>query len=789
MTSRSEPLREVLRARRTETALFVLLGRRCALLLGSILILLAVPSAAAAADRVVNDDTAGAGPAGADCGTPAHSSVQAAIDAASPGDRVLICEGTYVEQPNVSKSLELVGAGAGSVVRSPNQPSVVSRYSLSGFEFQPVVHVDADDVKLRSLQVDGNGQGYENGTKLFVGIGAVNKTGLEVADARITGIKKTPFDGVQTGFAIRVDNTDGAARDLAITGNRIDDYQKGALVVRGVGLEGEIRDNLIEGVGPQTDIAQNGISMGRGMSGTIEGNTITDHQCNQASCGPDITSQAQSAGIIMVAANAGGGDVSINDNDLDRNDTGVLSSVSDGSTRTVTGNRLGGNRYIGLYVEDGRMDARRNTITGSNDGVVALSGCCGYEPTLDLASNTLTENVRGLRTIQVGGAANPAPDVIAHFNRIVGNSAFGVQNDSTDALDAENNWWGCNEGPNQPGCDKTGGTGAVDSDPWLVLRIDADPDAVDTSETSEVTADLRQSSDGTDVGSGFPDGVRVEFATTFGTVTPPVDETESAIAQTQFSSSAPGAAIVSATLDNETVSTGPIAVDEPPPPPKQCADGVDNDNDAKVDFPADPGCEDAEDDAETPDPPPPDTQCADGVDNDTDGKTDFPADQGCSGAGDDDESGEAPVAPQCTRQGTSRNDIIRGTPGNDVICAGDGNDIVYGGGGNDVIYGGRGDDVLRGEGGNDRLYGGPGSDVLRGGAGQDHLSGAGGNDQLVGGAGNDRLLGGAGRDVLAGQDGDDYLNTRDSVRRNDIANGGGGDDSCVTDRGDTRTSC
>jgi Bacterial Ig domain/Domain of unknown function (DUF1929) len=42
----------------------------------------------------------------------------------------------------------------------------------------------------------------------------------------------------------------------------------------------------------------------------------------------------------------------------------------------------------------------------------------------------------------------------------------------------------------------------------------------------------------------------------------------------------------------------------PPPPPAQCADGLDNDSDGKTDL-ADPGCASASDDNEADDPPPP----------------------------------------------------------------------------------------------------------------------------------------------------------------------------------------
>jgi hypothetical protein len=56
-----------------------------------------------------------------------------------------------------------------------------------------------------------------------------------------------------------------------------------------------------------------------------------------------------------------------------------------------------------------------------------------------------------------------------------------------------------------------------------------------------------------------------------------------------------------------------------------CNDGIDNDGDGLVDFPADPGCSSptdiSEHDAALP--------CDDGLDNDGDGLIDFPADPGC----------------------------------------------------------------------------------------------------------------------------------------------------------------
>ncbi len=77
--------------------------------------------------------------------------------------------------------------------------------------------------------------------------------------------------------------------------------------------------------------------------------------------------------------------------------------------------------------------------------------------------------------------------------------------------------------------------------------------------------------------------------------------------------------------------------DMPPPPAPQCDDGIDNDSDGLIDFPADPGCTNADDDTESPNPPPL-FQCMDSIDNDSDGLIDFPADPGCTDIMDNDES-------------------------------------------------------------------------------------------------------------------------------------------------------
>ena len=66
---------------------------------------------------------------------------------------------------------------------------------------------------------------------------------------------------------------------------------------------------------------------------------------------------------------------------------------------------------------------------------------------------------------------------------------------------------------------------------------------------------------------------------------------------------------------------------------------MDDDGDAKVDYPADPGCSSTTDNNEynAPPAPAPTYACSNGRDDDGDAKVDYPADPGCSSTTDNNE--------------------------------------------------------------------------------------------------------------------------------------------------------
>ncbi|HWR66862.1 MAG TPA: hypothetical protein VN364_12160 [Bellilinea sp.] len=195
-------------------------------------------------------------------------------------------------------------------------------------------------------------------------------------------------------------------------------------------------------------------------------------------------------------------------------------------------------------------------------GTVEFCGA-GYLDTSSVVSNDITGNNYGVilkGPIEQGKLEN------FHHNRIVGN-AIGIQDDTGSLIGFGNNWWGCNSGPNEPGCDILVNGGFVGlANPWLVLSTSADPTAVLVGGTSTLTADLNHNNAvPAVVPLGFVrDGIPVTFsAASLGSVNPLIGATLSGAAPTTFTAPFVGGTFqVCATVDSETVCSD-VTVEPP----------------------------------------------------------------------------------------------------------------------------------------------------------------------------------------------------------------------------------
>jgi hypothetical protein len=222
---------------------------------------------------------------------------------------------------------------------------------------------------------------------------------------------------------------------------------------------------------------------------------------------------------------------------------------------------------------------QNNSMGGANIGIQWLGGVnfAGNQP-VQLISNNILNNATGV-LIQSDGSATLS------FNRIAGNTT-GLRNNTSNTINAENNWWGCNFGPGLGGAGCTGtangiicnsnakvgkstngiqGACLVDFDPWLQLRLTAVPDTILVGGTSTLTADLTFNSAIADTHllGTILDLTPVAFAGVNGTVAPANTGTTSGKANSTYTGTTAGAGSASTAVDMQTVST-PITVNEPP---------------------------------------------------------------------------------------------------------------------------------------------------------------------------------------------------------------------------------
>jgi hypothetical protein len=299
--------------------------------------------------------------------TSPFQSIQAAINAASPGDTVNVGTGTYIEQITDTKSLQIVGAGASSTtIQSPSSPL---QHDSSGALSIVTISGSSTNTEFTGFTVTGPGPGGPDSIDfgIFVRDGAT----ANIHDDVIANIADNPIAGTITGVSIGVGNqgrfaTTGSA---TISHNEIYGYQWSGIVVDNAGSSATISNNVVTGNGLNPCCAEAGIQITNGADGTVVGNTISGNEVTNPNGGPVYGTTQQSIAIYVAQS---GMPVEISGNTIDANDVGIWSQCSE---TMIDGNSLGTaspNRYEGMILSQGDASLTNNTILGGNIGLLAI---------------------------------------------------------------------------------------------------------------------------------------------------------------------------------------------------------------------------------------------------------------------------------------------------------------------------------------------------------------------------------------------------------------------------------
>jgi parallel beta-helix repeat protein len=195
------------------------------------------------------------------------------------------------------------------------------------------------------------------------------------------------------------------------------------------------------------------------------------------------------------------GDVTITNCEANDNTSGNGNGIivkDTGGNVTILNCRASGNSNRGIRVSNvygtvtiGNCTANGNTSAGffavGLHGALQISSCVFASNDVGVLFDELTE----------------ADEVMVKASIICDNSSYGLQADLTATIEAEGNWWGCVEGPGNPGCNSVSpGPPTVDFDPWIDTITASAPASAMAGEPAPVTFQFSDSARTVFLGEG-----------------------------------------------------------------------------------------------------------------------------------------------------------------------------------------------------------------------------------------------------------------------------------------------
>lgn len=277
------------------------------------------------------------------------TSIQAAINAARPGDKIMVAPGTYAEHVTVDKDKLTVESSkplAAKIVGTPGSDGTFSA------------------VRITARKVEFDGFTVTGGATPAVDIGVLVDAGASAKVERnlITRIQQTVDPFPDNGWGIWVGGLVAGGATAELTDNTITDYRKSGIVVFDPASFVTVSRNTVIGAGPTTLIAQNGIEFQDGANGVITQNVVTGNVYTPAG--------TEATGILVQSA----GRVEVSHNQVVGNELGIA-AVGQTNPLKIDHNDAVGNTLDGIYLEGVvGADVSQNKSTANGRSGIYVTG-------------------------------------------------------------------------------------------------------------------------------------------------------------------------------------------------------------------------------------------------------------------------------------------------------------------------------------------------------------------------------------------------------------------------------
>jgi hypothetical protein len=445
---------------------------------------------------------------GTSCADPGYATITDALTAASPGDTIEVCAGTYDEQLAITQGVILQAKGPVTVAGPAAPSNTLTPCDADGGSDPDQTVVDIcgpDGTTANSMKVTISGFTIQGGWPSDVcddslyGVTVLGGANLVMSNSTVEDIGGNPqTDGCQGGVGIQVGfAVSGTTADIGtatLNNDVVTTYQKNGITVDGNGSGATINDATVTGTGETTAIAQNGIQISDYATAKINSGSVSANECDVTGvCGPDGLNNTQSCGILLfdaglVTVNATGS--SANDVGIDNIEDLAWSFYTPPSPFTATNDVLTSmrlnNRYENAFLDEGKTTINNSRLSNGEVGIETDQASYQTTPAVSVANgDTITgASEDAILIASDHTAGDKAPKLTVATSSFDTTNAGGVENDSTSVATAKRNWWGDASGPG----DWSFGTGStVSADvnffPWFTSAAMSAPETCKSGTT------------------------------------------------------------------------------------------------------------------------------------------------------------------------------------------------------------------------------------------------------------------------------------------------------------------
>ena len=360
-----------------------------------------------------------------DDGSGDYLTISEAVANAVDGDVIIVAPGTYVEEVIVDVSVTIAGSGMGQTIVTPSVSNPGSGNGSQVTTTTWIFRIQADDVTLSGMTVDGNNPA------LSVGIDARGAIITDYSAGSFDALEVVSCEILNVAYRGIYPASGGTGHSFVL--NRVRNVQDMYLDSVGIffyGAEGEARDN---------DVADCSIGIGfqTGGGGTFADNVLAD--CD-----------------LGILANGSTAPVTIEGNTITACDQGVqtiaLNTTADILDNTMVGCGTGVTLFglgTGSNVVDGNVIDGEGVV--DTNGVFLTTDCTpwGYATVIaTLTDNVLSNTDLGVVLYESDLDNSPVLDCTisagaTDYNTFTGSGTFNVYlQDCNDDVDATHNFWG-----------------------------------------------------------------------------------------------------------------------------------------------------------------------------------------------------------------------------------------------------------------------------------------------------------------------------------------------------------